>query len=248
MEIKNEKGQVVHTNHISRLIEEMRKRNILTNSITRYQYLQYDVEESLQLIDAIGKSRDPKFVIDDDNRFTYTNLVKWIHCDTTAQCLDPETRTPIPAKLKRGIYIAGNTGTGKSWALEIILAYAKAYGFRIKFDDEESRLSWVNFRSDEICSRFAETGSIDSLKKVNVIGIQDLGSEPAESCYMGNRLNVLRNLIEARGDRSDTITFITSNIPINHKMLVEQYNDRVASRLCEMCNYYEIRGVDRRKM
>jgi DNA replication protein DnaC len=106
----------------------------------------------------------------------------------------------------------------------------------------------VNHRADDICTRFTETGTIDGYKKINVIGIQDLGSEPAESCYMGNRLNVLRNLIEARGDRSDTITFITSNIPINHKMLVEQYNDRVASRLCEMCNYYEIRGVDRRKM
>lgn len=248
MEIKDNKGNVVHTNRLSVLMKAMQERGLMFNSITRYQYKQFDIEESLQMIEAIGKSRNPAFVIDDDNRFTYTNLVKWVHCDTSMQCLDPETRQPRPARLKKGIYIAGNTGTGKSWALEITLAYSRYMGFQIKFDEDDQPLVFPLLRADDICTRFTEKGTIDNFKKLNIIGVQDLGSEPNECCYMGNRLNVMRNLIEARGDRQDTISLFTSNIPINHNLLVEQYDERVKSRLMEMCNYFEIRGKDRRML
>ncbi len=54
--------------------------------------------------------------------------------------------------------------------------------------------------------------------------------------------------LEYRGDRTDQLTLITSNLPMNHKRFVERYDDRVASRLNEMCNYFEIKGKDRRKL
>jgi len=66
--------------------------------------------------------------------------------------------------------------------------------------------------------------------------------------YMGNRINVMRRILEYRGDQSDQITLITSNLPYNSKKFVELYGDRVASRLNEMCNYFEITGKDRRKI
>jgi len=81
-----------------------------------------------------------------------------------------------------------------------------------------------------------------------MLGIQDLGQEPQESLYMGNRVDVVRQLIEYRGDRTDEITFITSNMKINGDVLMNRYGDRVASRLMEMCNYYEIKGKDRRRL
>ena len=81
-----------------------------------------------------------------------------------------------------------------------------------------------------------------------MLGIQDLGSEPQESLYMGNRVDVVRQLIEHRGDKTDEMTLITSNLKINGERLVNRYGDRVASRLVEMCNYFEIKGKDRRKM
>ena len=81
-----------------------------------------------------------------------------------------------------------------------------------------------------------------------MLGIQDLGCEPQESLYMGNRVDVVRQLIEYRGDKTDEITLITSNLKINGEKLVNRYGDRVASRLNEMCNYFEIKGKDRRKM
>ena len=65
---------------------------------------------------------------------------------------------------------------------------------------------------------------------------------------MGNRINVLRQILEYRGDQTDKITLITSNLPMNHKRFIDRYEDRVSSRLNEMCNYFEIKGKDRRKL
>lgn len=248
MEIKDEKGKIIRTNRIDILLSKMKQRGYF-NDIIRYSYTEdFDINESLQMIEILGKSRTQKFVIDDENRFTYTNLIKWVHGDASMQCLDPNSKEHVKGNLKRGIYIAGNTGTGKSWALEIIVAYSRMMGFQITFDDKQTALSWANISADDICSKFSNTGNIDGIKNNNILGIQDLGAEPLECCFMGNKLEVMRNVIETRGDKSDNITLFTSNLPMSHKALVDRYGDRVASRLVEMCNYFEIKGQDRRKL
>lgn len=224
--------------------------NRILVGITRFQYPEFDTGAALRIVEAIGKARSPKFTIDNDNRFAYENFIRWCHGDPSMECIDPGTKSIVNGRLKRGIYIAGNTGTGKSWCLEIMLAYCIACGFKIKFVDDSvpRQLSWNNCRSDEICDAFAATGTLNVYKRLSIIGLQDLGSEPQESVYMGNRLDAIRQLIEYRGDRTDEITFITSNMKINGDKLAKRYGDRVASRLCEMCNYLEIRGTDRRKI
>ena len=89
---------------------------------------------------------------------------------------------------------------------------------------------------------------MSAYKTAPMLCIQDLGNEPQEALYMGNRLDVARYIIEYRGDAHAELTFITSNLRMGGDILKERYGDRVASRLMEMCNYYEIKGKDRRKM
>lgn len=239
---------MARTELINQVLNRIGNRGLF-QGITRYVYADYDMQESLAIVEAIGKSRNPAFVIDDENRFTYENMIRWCHCDTKMQAIDPVTKKVIPGGLKKGIYIAGNTGTGKSWCLEVMAAYAMAFGFVITLGETEKRmLYWDNVRADDICEEYAANGTFQKFKTRNIYGIQDLGSEPAESVYMGNRIEVLRQLLEYRGDRTDQVTLITSNLPMNHKILVDRYGDRVSSRLSAMCNYFEIRGKDRRKM
>lgn len=239
---------MARTELINQVLNRIGNRGLF-KGITRYVYADYDMQESLEIVEAIGKSRNPAFVIDDENRFTYENMIRWCHCDTKMQAIDPVTKKVIPGGLKKGIYIAGNTGTGKSWCLEVMAAYAMAFGFVITLGETEKRmLYWENVRADDICEEYAANGTFQKFKTRNIYGIQDLGSEPAESVYMGNRIEVLRQLLEYRGDRTDQVTLFTSNFPMNHKILVDRYGDRVSSRLSAMCNYFEIRGKDRRKM
>jgi hypothetical protein len=232
---------------ISSIIGKIRERGFF-QTIKRFSYVPYDMNAALEIVTAIGKERSGKFVIDDQNRFAYENMIKWVHGDNTFQCIDPESRKPIQGRLHAGIYIAGNTGTGKSWLLDIMAAYSTIDNVQIVTGDTQRCLYWRNFRTDVICDEYTEKGTFDWFKKAPIVGFQDLGSEPPESMYMGNRINVMRQILEYRGDRTDQITLITSNLPMNHKTLIDRYGDRVSSRLHEMCNYFEIRGADRRRI
>lgn len=230
------------------LIQNLRGKRFV-GGIERYEYTDYDINQALQVVEAIGKKRTPNFVIDDDNRFTYVNFIKWLHADPTMQALNPISGATISGNLKRGIYIAGNTGSGKSWCLDIMQEYARLMSFKIRFEQEpraDFALWWLNHRADDICRVFTQEGDIHELKRRQILGIQDLGSEPEISLYMGNRLNVLRQLIEYRGDQYGQLTLITSNLKLSGEALNERYEDRVQSRLFEMCNYFEIKGKDRR--
>ena len=243
MEVKRAYGT-----DISKVLQFI-QRNGFFSGFERYVYDNYDIEHALKVVEAIGKSRNPKFVIDDENLFAYENFIKWCHGDVTMKALNALTGEEQQGDIKRGIYIAGNTGTGESWYLEVMLAYAHAFGFRIKFSDGKTcqPLSWNINRSDDICGEFSARGEIARFKKMSIIGIQDFGQEPKETLYMGNRLNVLQQLLEYRGDRTDELTLITSNLRISSEILKEKYGDRVQSRLVGMCNYFEIKGKDRRR-
>lgn len=112
---------------IEQVLNAIRQRDMFSG-FQRYQYTKpgwYDLDNAMKIIEAIGKSRNPAFVIDDENRFAFENFIKWAHCDTSMKCLDPVSGQVIPGRLKRGIYIAGNTGTGKTWCMEIMQAYIK---------------------------------------------------------------------------------------------------------------------------
>lgn len=235
--------------NIGMILSRMEERGMF-NEMKRYAYPNYDIAETVALVEAIGKRRNPRFTIDDENRFTYENFIRWCHGDAQMKALDPETLRPVQGRLKKGIYIAGNTGTGKSWCLEIMQVYCSVYGFKIIFPYEQTAttLSWAGVRADTICDAYTEKGTYTQFKTRQVLAIQDFGQEPQESLYMGNRIDVMRQLIEYRGDKPDQLTLITSNLKLGGDKLLGRYGDRVASRLHEMCNYFEIKGKDRRKL
>jgi len=233
--------------NINEVLEKIKTQGTFPN-ISRISYIPYDMKVSLRVVEAIGKSRNNRFVIDDENRFTYENMIRWIHGDPEMKCFHPETGEVISGRLDAGIFIGGSTGSGKSWAMEIMNAYCKIDDVQIKFGKIQKPINWGNVRSDAICDEYTATGSIERFKKMSIVCIQDFGAEPSESLHMGNRVNVLRQIIESRGDRTDQITLITSNLRPNHQWTIDRYGVRVSSRLNEMCNYFEIKGKDRRKL
>ena len=205
-----------------------------------------NMEYSMAVLKEIGRTKCHKFKIDKDNEFMFKNLVYWLHGSAKCTAMDPETMAFVKGDLNKGFYIFGNTGTGKSVALDVIKAYANIMQIKINVDMEERNLYWDNLRAIDICSTFANKGTYDNCIKSKFLGIQDLGSEERETLFMGNRINVVQQILETRGDANDNLTFITSNIPMAIYNLRKKYNDRVASRLQEMCNFYVLAGKDRR--
>jgi hypothetical protein len=224
--------------------------NRIFPAIKRYQYLPIDMEFVLSYIKTIGQYRNNKFRIDFQNQFVYENIVSWIHGDPQMKCMSPDRPSEIiSGNLNAGIYIAGNTGTGKSWCLEILNVYAQSRGIAVDIAGDKRALSWGGgMRADAIINDYQHTGDYSQFTRQPILCIQDLGAESTEAMYMGNRINVMRAILENRGDRADKITLITSNYPMQHEKTKSMYGDRVASRLREMCNYFELTGIDRRTL
>lgn len=203
-----------------------------------------DLENVMKVIKALGCQFDPRFVIDSDNREVYTNLIYWLMNDSRMMAIDPRTGKKIPGRLNRGIYLAGNTGSGKTLAMTII---RRMYEYNPVYNMMGSALEWHEAKANLITDWFAFNGNTGDCRKYPLFCIQDLGCEPAETVYMGNRSNVIQSIIEYRGDRPDLITLATSNIPMGHQDLRARYGERATSRMMEMMNYLILTGKDRRQ-
>ena len=145
--------------------------------------------------------------------------------------------------VENGIYLAGNTGSGKTLAMTIIRKLYPLFPF---VDAEGVKVRWLEKRADEITEIYARSGEIQQFKQSPLLCIQDLGCEPNEASFMGNKLNVLQNIIEYRGDQPNKVTVVTSNIPLGHSDIASRYGERAQSRMVEMMNYLILTGKDRR--
>ena len=232
---------------IANILATMRKTGYF-HSVDRCP-VKIEINKGLAILESIGKEMTPNFVIDDSNKFVYKNMIRWMAGDPQMKAIDPTTKEVIPGNLRAGIYIAGPTGTGKTFTMDLFAIFGRILRIPVGFNGNPDRrvLSWGSFRTDDICEEFNQQGTFDRFRKIPIVCLQDLGSEPAESMYMGNRVPVMRQILENRGDRQDQITLITSNLPIIHDQTAEKYGDRVVSRLCSLTNYFELKGGDRRK-
>lgn len=219
-------------------------------NIVNFERYTFTLPDSFQIITAIGKQMcGEKFVIDVQNRFVYENCLNWL-LGRAFKCLNPDNpKGQINGDLKKGLYIAGPCGTGKSVLLRILAALSNYMGIVYQADRRQINLVWAENRADDICNNVVISGidSVARMRNMDVLNINDFGSGQAEQVYMGNRINAIRLIIESRGDTYGKFTVITSNFPMQHEIIKQEFGDRVVSRLAEMCNYFELNGKDRRK-
>ena len=229
---------------VKKLIELLGDRD---ESIHRQILTSMEDEDKLLAVQTIGLRYEPRFVIDADNKSCYLNLVKWLVCDRTMVCLNPITKAKTPGVLSKGIYLFGQTGTGKSLAIRIISDLAGVLGLKYQQCGRQANLIWPIYRTDEIVDMYIHGNSLTDIKREPIVCFHDLGSEPTEALYMGTRMNVMRNILEQRADNKATLTIITSNYPPHSDEIKKLYGDRVESRLCDMTNLLVLKGSDRRK-
>ena len=211
----------------------------------------FDMKIALNVFQKMGTiklhSQNIKYAIDQRNRWVIEQLIKWVEGDDTMQAITMNNNTKlIKGSLTKGLYIAGPTGTGKTLAVDILNEFTEIDYIPINLNGKTFRLKWQSIRAADICQEYSQYGEIDKWKKCAILCIHDLGAEKLETMYMGNRTEVLREIIEYRGDNDGLITIITSNV--KPEKLISLYGARVASRISGMCNYFILRGEDRRML
>ena len=159
----------VNETQIANILKFMQDRHVFA-SIERMTYCPVDMEFAMSVIETIGTYRNPKFRIDDENRFVYENMVRWVHGDTEMKCVSPDdSKKVIPGDIAKGIYIAGNTGTGKTWCLDIMSKYTQLLNIGIKIVGERHALTWGGFRADAIIAEYQQTGEYYRFAKQPII-------------------------------------------------------------------------------
>lgn len=232
-------------NEVLKMIE----REDMFPAIKRKTY-SFDAETALKCVYSVGTRICPSFTLDDANTPVYSALVAWL-MGNPFKAKDPYKKVDIDADLTKGIYLYGNTGTGKSVAMDVLKALSLFDNPTYQAGKQSFPLAWSKVKASAICDSFLKTGDITPYQDVRVLLIDDFGSEPNEVLYMGNRCNPVQLVIEARGDKRGLFTLITSNIPLGTfkggNPIEERYGARAESRLIQMCNYIYLGGCDRRK-
>ncbi|MDO4706936.1 MAG: hypothetical protein Q4A61_00750 [Porphyromonadaceae bacterium] len=247
------------------------------------QHIDIDVQAELETIVQIARGICPNFVIDEANRFAITQALRWLF-GQPFKALDPKTRKWTDGDPHKGLYIEGKTGTGKSVLLRLLNLLAMHLGANYyygtpdhsggyvyhaladKLHPDNRDVEWEGAGKtallclcSDITDAFTHGARLEEYKRVGVLMLQDLGAEPLQSLYMGNRMGVLEQILCARGDEEGLMTLLTSNIrlyiPPEAKRtghgepmsdVADLYGERVQDRLFAMCNLIPIPGESRR--
>lgn len=166
----------------------------------------------------------PDFTINDSNRSVVTNIFDWCLRDLNGE-LDP----------RKGLWLYGNIGTGKSTLMKAVLSFIAKYWLR---DSGESiRPTWENVPT--FCGRYAENG----FTVFNNIptGLDELGTEIAPTNHIGNKLNVIAYIIGEMAEKQIYIPkIVTTNLSFSE--VEKRYGARAVDRIGILFNPVEMQG------
>jgi len=190
---------------------------------------------ALAVVERIGKSIEPDFVITDDNRAVYSKFIQWIHGD-------PE----YMGYLNKGILLLGPTGTGKTLVMQIMSVYRTIDNIKFRHNNNVYNLVYDVVDVNQIISMFVQGGydTIQSFTTRQALCLDDLGSEKAYAKRFGNSVDAISYIINERYQRK-LLTLATTNYPLT--AIEERYDDRILSRLYGLFNFHSLKGDDWRK-
>lgn len=184
---------------------------------------------------GLAQQLEPNFRLTDNNIDVYRNLVRYAFAH-------PECEWNI----NRGLGLMGNTGSGKTFAMRLLSQMLSGYNIRWMLHGQPQPFAFQVVSARRMVSEFVAGGyeAVDRYIRWSILCIDDLGSEPQEVSYYGNRLNLMEHIVEERYlDRK--LTHFTSNF--NMEQLEQLYGQRVASRLYESCNLVKLVDTDWRR-
>lgn len=122
---------------------------------------------------------------------------------------------------KRGIYLGGSCGNGKTTLMKAFERVCKDRGMRVLRTSAPKMVSW----------HLQDHSIFDLPHQEKVICIDDLGTESAEVMVYGNKLSIMADFFE-EAYKTRCFLFVTSNL--GAKEIEERYGERVRDRFREI--------------
>jgi hypothetical protein len=224
---------------ISKVIKEALS-GLTTSGIKRLQYMPYNLDYALSVIDSIGKGIDPKFTLTKNVIGVYADLIRYFHGDPQFD------QDYFPGALEKGILLMGPTGSGKSMAMQIMSIYRQIDDTKFILNGKCYRMNYEVIDVNKIVNDFM-LNAYDGIKvhcNRYVTCLDDIGTESEEVKYYGNNLDVISYILSERY-ANKRLTFGTTNFNVDK--LEEKYGDRIISRMYVLFNFITMKGQDFRK-
>ena len=199
--------------------------------------------KTLDILYNYLRDRGEKMLMDDYTKQLTEYLARW-YCGDNQDVTDK-------VKLHKGWLIRGSVGVGKS---KLLTSFCKAVN--ADFYDEIKRRQAPAIRfvhSFDVQTAYIEqnTATIEALKSIDILVIDDVGVENSEVLYYGNRLCPFVDLYDKRY-RSDLRTVLITNLlpksdDDKEVTLKSKYGDRIYDRIRECCNDFVFEGESKRK-
>jgi DNA replication protein DnaC len=193
----------------------------------------YKMDVALSVIDRIGKGIDPGFTIylNSDVENFYKELIRYFHAD-------PEFK----GDLTKGILLIGNTGTGKTLAMQIMSIYRQIDDTKFIFNNKVFKMNFDVIRVNDIVNDFLNN-AFDGIQVYcirYVLCLDDIGIESNKVMYYGNALDVIAYILAERYAKR-LLTFGTTNYNMNY--LNDKYGDYIVSRIHTLFNFINTDGI-----
>lgn len=155
----------------------------------------------------------------------------------------------VNPSLDKGIILAGNFGTGKTWLMSLFrknnrqvyhVEEAKDIAFAYQKNGDEA----VERHKTKITNAFNDPTVF--FQKYSGVCFEDIGAEDVKNNF-GNKANVIGDLIEARYVNECMGIWFHGTTNLTTAKFEQFYGGRVTSRLREKVNFIELSGPDRRK-
>lgn len=145
----------------------------------------------------------------------------------------------VSRETRRGIYIHGTVGTGKTHIAWAMYEYAREQmKLRAQFWNTTELLA--DIREDFDRNQYDKKHREEQLMEFRgILFLDDIGAEKMTDWVQEQFYRIVNRRYEEA-----LPTIFTSNLPIRE--LGERLGDRTASRIVEMCDLYPLNGADRR--
>ena len=215
------------TENLKQIIEKIKTQPA---SIRRLEYMPYKLHLAEKVFLSILRGLEPNYVLEEANMLR--DLIMYVHGDSV-----------VKLDLNKALGLIGETGTGKTLTLTALAQYMKIDDVKFIRHGRVCKFGYEIVSSRHLASLFSLNGyeAIAPFTIRPVLCIDDLGSEPENISYYGNKLNLIEHIIEERY-MNERFTHFSSNF--NLELIHEKYGDRVYSRIKGTTNIIKLTGKD----
>lgn len=237
---KRKKEAILKQQERERRAEETRKR-LTSSGWTFEQTREFMLYRAESLFDK-------RFVIDDNNRIVFDLLCHYFSGGKEFLSIASLLGVKNPS-LQKGILLAGNYGTGKTWMMRVFQKNNHRVYHMVEAKDLAALYKKAGEEAIESYKHKAKNAFNDPTVFYQThagLCIEDIGAEDVKGNY-GDKSNIVGDIVEGRYVNECLTGWFHGTTNLTAEQLKDYYSGRVTSRLRESVNLIELGGPDRRK-